>query len=148
MPNTLPEPLLSLPVMTSEQNIFPHGQHSLANSQTTSANNLQMGLGITNSAEPSSSSDTLGLRVQYWESLCMDLQREKHVMEEQFGQQRRKFMNLMVQKDKELSTVRQSVERFSSEALQLRKELRLKEDEVRRMVAQRSLSMCKLMPIR
>ena len=96
-----------------------------------------MGFGIANSglltAEHSAehSADALTLRVQHWESLCRDLQKEKHVMEEQFGQQRRKFMNLMVQKDKELSTVRQSVERVSSEALQLRKELMLKDEEVR-----------------
>jgi chromosome segregation ATPase len=54
-------------------------------------------------------------------------------MEEQFGVQRKKFINLMIKKDSELSVVKKSVEQFSSEALRLGQQLRLKEEEVRDM---------------
>ena len=52
-------------------------------------------------------------------------------MEDQFGQQRKKFMNLMIQKDTELSTVRKSVEQYSIQARQLSQQLMLQEEEVR-----------------
>ena len=87
------------------------------------------GHAVVSSALPAAAG-TLGLRVQYMETVCADLQKEKKVMEEQFGQQRKKFMNLMVQKDTELSVVKKSVEQFSSEAQRLGQQLRLKEDEV------------------
>lgn len=64
------------------------------------------------------------------ENLCQDLQREKNVMEDQFGQQRRKFMNLMVQKDEELSRVKRSVEQLSSELQHWQQQIRDKEEEV------------------
>jgi hypothetical protein len=67
------------------------------------------------------------------EAECSDLQKEKKVMEEQFGVQRKKFINLMIKKDSELSVVKKSVEQFSSEALRLGQQLRLKEEEVRDM---------------
>lgn len=80
--------------------------------------------GSTNTANDLSS------RVQHLETLCSDLQKEKNVMDEQFGQQRKKFMNLMVQKDVELSTVKKSLEKFSNEIKQLRLQLKLKDEEV------------------
>jgi chromosome segregation ATPase len=64
------------------------------------------------------------------EALCQDLQREKSAMDEQFGQQRKKFMNIMVQKDTELSDVKKSVEQFSRECQQLRQQLKVKEEEI------------------
>lgn len=75
--------------------------------------------------------NTLNLRVQHLEALCRDLQKEKNVMEEQFGVQRKRFMDFMMQKDSELSVVKKSVEKFSSEALRLSQQLRLREEEVR-----------------
>jgi hypothetical protein len=75
--------------------------------------------------------NSLGVRVQHLEAECSDLQKEKKVMEEQFGVQRKKFINLMIKKDSELSVVKKSVEQFSSEALRLGQQLRLKEEEVR-----------------
>ena len=86
--------------------------------------------------------NTLVLRAQHWEMLCRDLQKEKHVMEEQFGQQRKKFMNLMMQKDQELDTVKRSVEQFSGEAVRLNKLLRTKEEEVRLRQCQKSSLLC------
>lgn len=77
--------------------------------------------------------NVLSLRVQQLETLCRDLQKEKNVMDEQFGQQRKKFMNLMVQKDTELGAVKKSVEHFSSEVMQLRYQLKMKDEEVSRM---------------
>ena len=53
-------------------------------------------------------------------------------MEDQFGQQRRKFMNLMVQKDEELSRVKRSVETLSSELQRCQQELRDRDEEVNR----------------
>ena len=76
------------------------------------------------------SGETLALRLQHVENLCQDLQREKNVMEDQFGQQRRKFMNLMVQKDEELSQVKRSVEQLSSELQHCQQQIRDKEEEV------------------
>ena len=75
--------------------------------------------------------NSLSLHVQHLEAQCNKLQTEKNVMEEQFGLQRKKFMNLMTQKDSELSVVKMSVEKFSSEALRLSQQLRLREEEVR-----------------
>lgn len=77
-----------------------------------------------------SNTGTNTARVQQLESLCVDLKKEKNVMEEQFGQQRKKFMNLMVQKDAELTVVKKSVENLSNEIKQLRQQLKLKDEEV------------------
>ena len=54
-------------------------------------------------------------------------------MEDQFGLQRRKFMNLMVEKDQELSRVKQSVEQLSSELQRCQQQLRDREEEVNRV---------------
>jgi predicted nucleic acid-binding Zn-ribbon protein len=51
-------------------------------------------------------------------------------MEDQFGLQRRKFMNLMVEKDQELSRVKQSVEQLSSELQRCQQQLRDREEEL------------------
>lgn len=106
--------------MTSEQqNSYLHGQNSLVPQTDIPVPIDSQAIG------------TLSLRLQHLETLCKDLQKEKNVMEDQFGQQRKKFMNLMVQKDAELSAVKKSVERYSSEAQKLSQQLKLREMEVR-----------------
>ena len=125
--DSLPQPLVSLPALPPEnQALLWHGQQSVrlrAPSQT--AGTLAGGQEATHS-----SFEALSLRLQHMESLCRDLQREKNVMEDQFGQQRKKFMNLMMQKDEELSQVKRSVEQFSLESQQLCREMKAKEEEV------------------
>lgn len=74
--------------------------------------------------------NVLSVRVQHLETVCRNLQEEKTAMDEEFGQQRKKFINLMVQKDKELSAVKKSVEHLSGEVKQLRCQLKMKDEEV------------------
>ena len=58
-------------------------------------------------------------------------------MEDQFGLQRRKFMNLMVEKDEELSQVKRSVEQLSSELQRCQQQLRDREEEVNSVYSER-----------
>ena len=117
--HSLPQPLLSLPVTPPGKRSVPtHDKHS-QNSAVSLVEQV-----------PEQGVDTLALRLQHMEALCRDLQREKNVMEDQFGQQRKKFMNLMMQKDEELNGAKRSVEHFSSESQLLRRELQAKEEEV------------------
>lgn len=110
-----------IPATVSSEVLFHPVEHLGSGSSSTLVETPNL---VTNAANVSD------LRVQYVENLCRDLQKEKNVMEEQFGQQRKKFMKLMVQKDMELSEVKKSVEQFSSEVVQLGQQLRVKEEEV------------------
>ena len=128
---SLPEPLLSLPPMPADaQNSFQREQHPTQAVPIFPASGSD-GSGSEVVFQPApNATNTLALRLHHMETLCQDLQREKNVMEDQFGHQRRKFMNLMVQKDEELGRVKRSVEKFSSELQHLRLELKAKEEEV------------------
>jgi hypothetical protein len=137
--HSLPEPLLSLPVMPPEQQcasrheqyVLQHKSQSPAGmAESSSADGVSTGEREVVSHLPHSATSALELRLQHMEALCQDLQREKSAMDEQFGQQRKKFMNIMVQKDTELSDVKKSVEQFSRECQQLRQQLKVKEEEI------------------
>lgn len=154
IPTSLSEPLLPLPVITPDQGLshplpvytgqprpeqFSTSLSALPTSRTVSSSPGTMSSDqVLHSAEHlgysaavrASNPGTNTARVQQLESLCRDLKKEKNVMEEQFGQQRKKFMNLMVQKDEELNAVQKSVEKFSNEIKQLRQQLKLKDEEV------------------
>lgn len=70
------------------------------------------------------------LRVQYLESVCGSLQREKKGMEEEFGRQRKKFMNNMIQMEAELNLQKQTVEKFSNEVRELSTQLLTRDEEL------------------
>ncbi|CAI8023275.1 Rab GTPase-binding effector protein 1 [Geodia barretti] len=138
LPPSLPEPLLSLPTMPAghqTQSALPASQQHMQ--QHSASINLPpvlpsavSGAGSREESAPTQV-HTLALRLQHLESLCQDLQREKNVMEDQFGLQRRKFMNLMVEKDEELSQMKRSVEQLSSELQRCQQQLRDREEELR-----------------
>ena len=74
--------------------------------------------------------ENLALRVQYLESVCGSLQREKKGMEEEFGRQRKKFMNNMIQMEAELNLQKQTVEKFSNEVRELSTQLLTRDEEL------------------
>lgn len=61
----------------------------------------------------------------------MNLQKEKKAMEEEFGRQRKKFMDRMMQSDAELAVLKTTVEKFSHEVQDLSSQLLHKDEEVR-----------------
>lgn len=61
----------------------------------------------------------------------MNLQKEKKAMEEEFGRQRKKFMDRMMQSDAELAVLKTTVEKFSREVQDLSSQLLHKDEEVR-----------------
>lgn len=73
----------------------------------------------------------VALRLQYLEQLCVSLQKEKRSLEEDFGRQRKKFMNHMVQKDAELALTQQTLEKFSVEVQELSTQLLNRDEEVK-----------------
>lgn len=123
---SLPEPLLSLPTM-SDSSTLTHKlrDNSLYDEQSSIPPIVAGGVNESKSV----SVDSLTLRLQHMDNLCQDLQREKNVMEDQFGQQRKKFMNLMVQQDEEQSRSKRSIEQLSGELNQLRQQLKVKDEE-------------------
>lgn len=68
--------------------------------------------------------------MQYLESLCGNLQREKKAMEEEFGRQRKKFMNNMIESEGELNLSKQSVEKLSMEVRELSTQLLARDEEL------------------
>lgn len=73
----------------------------------------------------------LPLRVQYLESLCVTLQKEKRGMEEEFGRQRKKFMNHMVEVEAEATLTKKTLEKLSNEVRELSTQLLIRDEEVK-----------------
>lgn len=73
---------------------------------------------------------TLTIRVKHLESLCGKLTREKTDMEEDFGRQRKSFMNQMAHSDAQLTLCKQRVEKYSKEVQELSMQLLTKDEEL------------------
>ena len=73
----------------------------------------------------------LPLRVQYLESLCVTLQKEKRGMEEEFGRQRKKFMNHMVEMEAEATLTKKTMEKLSNEVRELSTQLLNRDEEIK-----------------
>ena len=73
----------------------------------------------------------LPLRVQYLESLCVTLQKEKRGMEEEFGRQRKKFMNHMMEMEAEATLTKKTMEKLSNEIRELSTQLLNRDEEVK-----------------
>lgn len=130
--SSLPDPLISLP------NYVPvsssHGQvvhqppdHSPSPGPSSTPQQPVHSASGAVGGDPSN----LGLRIQYLERLCVNLQKEKKAMEEEFGRQRKKFMDRMMQSDAELAVLKTTVEKFSCEVQDLSSQLLHKDEEVR-----------------
>lgn len=76
------------------------------------------------------SADTTALRVKHLEDLCGKLSREKMELKEDFGRQRKSFMNQMAFCDSQLSLCKQTVDRYSKEVQELSKEVLIRDEEL------------------
>lgn len=76
------------------------------------------------------SSGTLALRVRHLENLCGKLSREKSDMEEDFGRQRKSFMNQMANCDMQVSQYKHKVEKYSREVQELSKVVLTRDEEL------------------
>jgi hypothetical protein len=74
--------------------------------------------------------DTTQLRQQYLEGMISRLTKEKAAMEEEFGRQRKKFMNQMVQAEGESKLMQQSLMRHVQQIESLNKALLDKEEQM------------------
>lgn len=81
-------------------------------------------------ASTTSSPSTLTLRMEHLEDLCGKLTREKNEMKEEFGRQRKSFMNQMAQCDGKLSQYKHTAEKYSKEVQELSKVLLKKDEEL------------------
>lgn len=79
---------------------------------------------------PGGSPNTMALRVKHLEELCGKLSREKSEIEEDFGRQRKSFMNQMAHCDGELSRYKHSMDKYSMEVQDLSRVLLRKEEEL------------------
>lgn len=144
-PHVLPDPLISLPGLATQhtgKETVPIGQVHRPSTSTAGPGLNAFSSEPHSSLRPNLASDTpslldggssaasQSLRSHYLEKLCADLQKEKKAMEEEFGRQRKKFMNRMMQADTELTLVKKNMEQASSEVAELSKQLRQKNDEV------------------
>ena len=85
----------------------------------------------TEPTRPSQESvDTLKVRVKYFEKLCSKLSQEKNDMEEEFGRQRKSFMNQMGQTDAELSRYRHTIDKYAKEVQELSKQVLARDEEL------------------
>ena len=129
--SSLPDPLISLP------NYVPmpssHGQlaHQPSSHSPSPGSVPQQPAHSVPGAVGGGDQSDLGLRIQYLERLCVNLQKEKKAMEEEFGRQRKKFMDRMMQSDAELAVLKTTVEKFSCEVQDLSSQLLHKDEEVR-----------------
>ena len=101
-------------------------------------------LGATRSLSRGTEGGNLALRMQYLESLCGNLQREKKAMEEEFGRQRKKFMNNMIESEGELNLSKQTVEKLSMEMRELSTQLLARDEELNHLKEIAKLSDCNL----
>ena len=97
-------------------------------------------LGATRSLSRGTEGGNLALRMQYLESLCGNLQREKKAMEEEFGRQRKKFMNNMIEKEGELNLTKQSEDKLSMEVRELSTQLLARDEELNHLKMTAKLS--------
>lgn len=110
-------------------------QHSNSARQRTtsgSPSNLPLG-GPTQSlaaASPGGSSNTLALRMRHLEELCGKLSREKSEMAEEFGRQRKSFMNQMAHCEGELSLYKHTAEKYTKEVQELSEVVLNKDEEL------------------
>ena len=74
--------------------------------------------------------DTTALRVKHLEDLCGKLSREKVEMKEDFGRQRKSFMNQMAFCDSQLSLTKKTVDKYSKELQELSKEVLTRDEEL------------------
>ena len=96
--------------------------------------------GSTRSLSRGTEGENLVLRMQYLESLCGSLHREKKAMEDEFGRQRKKFMNNMIEKEAELNMARQSEEKLLMEVRELSTQLLARDEEVNNLKMTAKLS--------
>ena len=85
-------------------------------------------------SSPSSSSSP-HLRIHYLEQLCMTYKREKDEREEEFGRQRKVFMNHMTELDNEISLTKQTNLKLSEEVRDLSTQLLYKDEELKSIAA-------------
>ena len=96
--------------------------------------------GSTRSLSRGTEGENLVLRMQYLESLCGSLHREKKAMEDEFGRQRKKFMNNMIEKEAELNMARQREEKLSMEVRELSTQLLARDEELNNLKMTAKLS--------
>ncbi len=84
--------------------------------------------------------DTLTLRMQHLEQLCGKLQKEKSETQEDFGKQRKKFMEKLVEVESERTLLANTIERYNTEIREISTQLMAKDEEVNnvRVVAKMS----------
>lgn len=87
----------------------------------------------THPSPAAGSSDSMALRIKYLEQLCGKLVREKNEMEEDFGRQRKSFMNQMAHSDAQLSLCRQKIDKSDGEIRELSKELLSKDEQLQNL---------------
>lgn len=81
-------------------------------------------------ASSTNSTATLALRVQHLEQLCGKMKRERSEMEEEFGRQRKSFMNQMARSDAQLSLGKHNADKYSKEVQELSKQVLFKDEEL------------------
>ncbi|XP_064392393.1 rab GTPase-binding effector protein 1-like [Halichondria panicea] len=86
------------------------------------------------------STDPLKLKVQHLEQLCGKLQKEKSETQEEFGKQRKKFMDKLVEVESERTLLANTIERYNTEIREISTQLMAKDEEVNnvRVVAKMS----------
>ncbi len=86
------------------------------------------------------STDPLKLKVQHLEQLCGKLQKEKSETQEDFGKQRKKFMDKLVEVESERTLLANTIERYNTEIREISTQLMAKDEEVNnvRVVAKMS----------
>ena len=79
----------------------------------------------------SGSSDPQTLRIHYLEQLCSKLQREKTELQEDFGKQRKKFMDKMLEMESERTLLANTIERYGKEIREISTQLLSKDEELK-----------------
>ena len=102
----------------------------IGSSTAVGSNALASGTTTLPGGTPPNADNTL-LRLHYLEQLCGTLTKEKKTIENNFGRQRKKFMNHILQSDATIAKANSNNESLSNEVRELSTQLLLKDEEVK-----------------
>ena len=95
---------------------------------------------VTKVTEPLSASSNMVLRVQYLEKLCGKLQVENGTLQDNFGRQRKKFMDRMLEMEAERSLLSNTIDRYSKEIREISTQLLTRDEELKNVSMAAKLS--------
>ena len=105
-----------------------HSQHlALHSLRGTQPPRLQEATQVTDSSSTSS------LRVHHLEQLCGKLQTENKTLQDNFGRQRKKFMDKMLEMEAERMLLSNTIDRYSKEVREISTELLTRDEELKNM---------------